>query len=83
MIGSFRVSANQKVTMNLQLKLRIDHFVGGSLAWLLNVGARLAALVIKRDHSLRSPPVTVLFLQFTGLRSIARAAFLLAAVRGR
>ncbi|MCZ6817782.1 MAG: glycosyltransferase family 9 protein [Planctomycetota bacterium] len=83
MIGSFRVSANQKVTMNLQLKLRIDHFVGGSLAWLLNAGARLAALVIKRDHSLRSPPVTVLFLKFTGLGSIARAAFLIAAVRER
>ena len=69
--------------MNLRLKLNIDHYVGGCLAWVLNVAARLVALVWRRDHTLRQAPRTVLFLKFTGLGSIARAAFLLEAVRAR
>lgn len=69
--------------MDLRLKLGIDHYVGGCLAWLLNLAARLVALFWKRDHTLRHPPRTVLFLKFTGLGSIARAAFLLPAVRER
>lgn len=83
MIGSSKDSPGPRAMMNLQLKLRIDHFVGGSLAWLLNIGARAMALVMRRDHSLQNPPDTVLFLKFTGLGSIARAAFLLEAVRKR
>lgn len=69
--------------MNLRFKLAVDHYVGGCLAWLLNLAARGLALVWRRDHSLRAPPQTVLFLKFTGLGSIARAAFLLEAVRER
>jgi ADP-heptose:LPS heptosyltransferase len=69
--------------MNLRLKLKIDHYVGGCLAWLLNLSARTVALFWKRDHTLRRTPRTVLFLKFSSLGSIARAAFLVKAVRDK
>lgn len=69
--------------MKLRTKLSIDHYLGGCLAWLLNLAARAAALLWHRDHTLRHPPRTVLLLKFTGLGSIARAAFLVRAVHDR
>lgn len=69
--------------MNLRLKLAIDHYVGGPLAWVLNLSARLVALFWGRDHTLRRVPRTVLFMKFTSLGSIARAASLLRAARRR
>lgn len=67
--------------MNMRFKLAIDHYVGGVLARLLNLGARLAAVFIRRDHTFSKPPRSILFLKFTGMGSIARAAFLVEAAR--
>ena len=69
--------------MNLRFKLAVDHYVGSAFAWLLNLSARFMALLCRRDHTLRRPPRAVLFLKFTSLGSIARAAFLTRAVRAR
>lgn len=69
--------------MKTRFKLNVDHYVGGTLAWLLNAAARAVACLWRRDHGLTQPPRTILFLKFMGLGSIARAAFLLAAARAK
>lgn len=67
--------------MNMRFKLAIDHYVGGVLAGVLNLGARCAAMLIRRDHTFSKAPRSILFLKFTGMGSIARAAFLVEAAR--
>jgi heptosyltransferase-2 len=70
-------------TFRLDRKLLFDHYVGGVLAWCLNVMARLIALVWVRDHSLQRDPRSVLFIKFLGLGSVVRASSLLVAVKTR
>lgn len=67
--------------MKLTTQLGIDHYLGGPISWLLNILAQIVALFWQRNHSLNSPPQTILFLKFMGLGSIARSACLLQAAR--
>lgn len=67
--------------VSLDKKLIVDHYVGGVLAWTLNVLARVVALVWHRDHSLERPPRAVLVLKFLGMGSIVRASFLFTAIK--
>lgn len=65
----------------LDSKLIIDHYIGGPLAWSLNLFAQILAPFLNRNHTLVEPPRTVLFLKFIGLGSIVRASFLLPALK--
>ena len=69
--------------LRLNRKLAFDHYIGGPLAWLLNISACLIAKVIRRDHSLTRPPRAVLFIKFIGLGSVVRGSFLVTAVRAK
>ena len=69
--------------LRLNRKLAFDHYIGGPLAWLLNISACLIAKVIRRDHSLTGPPRAVLFIKFIGLGSVVRGSFLVTAVRAK
>lgn len=67
--------------LRLNRKLAFDHYIGGPLAWILNISACLLATVVRRDHSLSLPPRGVLFIKFIGLGSVVRGSFLITAVR--
>lgn len=43
--------------MRASTKIKIDRLIGGPLRWLLNLLARCAGTVLRRDH--RIPPVDV------------------------
>ena len=69
--------------MRLQKKLLVDHYIGGALAWCVNIVAQALPLFWKRDHTLTRAPRKILFMKFVGLGSIVRASFLLPAARAR
>ncbi|RMD86493.1 MAG: glycosyltransferase family 9 protein [Candidatus Dadabacteria bacterium] len=69
--------------MRLKGKLAIDHWIGGPLAWTLNFCAIVVSFIIRRDHSLSTPPKRVLFLKFVGIGSIVRASFLFPSIRAK
>ena len=71
--------------MNLHLdrKLAVDHYIGGPIAWMLNIAAQLLGAILNRDHSLERAPRTILFLKFIGLGSIVRASSLLRAAKDK
>ncbi|WKZ57112.1 MAG: glycosyltransferase family 9 protein [Bdellovibrionota bacterium] len=71
------------MSISFHARQTIDHMVGGPIAWLLNMCARMLGAILGRDHSLQSPPRRVLVMKFVGLGSIVRASFLLRELRER
>lgn len=65
----------------LARKRRLDTTLGGPICAVLNIFVRLLGILLRRDHSLRTPPRRVLVIKLVGLGSIIHATPLLRAIR--
>jgi ADP-heptose:LPS heptosyltransferase len=70
--------------MRAHTKIKIDRLIGGPLCWLLNLLARCAGTVLRRDH--RIPPADVQVIcvaKYAGMGSILSALPLVIALKDR
>ncbi|MCE5216640.1 hypothetical protein LLH03_06365, partial [bacterium] len=67
----------------LQQQRRMDTLIGAPLCGLLNALARVLGAILRRDHSLKTPPRRILVIKLVGLGSIIHATHLLQALRER
>ncbi len=63
--------------MKTRSKVIVDNIVGRPLVFLLNIAARVLGQILRPDHSLSSPPKTIVVCKFLGMGSIVQSTPLL------
>ncbi len=69
--------------MKIKTKRSIDFFIGLALSYCSLVLAKLLGFMLRRDHSLKTPPQHILFVKMLGLGSVILASDAIGAIRNK